>query len=84
MHETRAMFYWGIGWNIQSPPVVYVQDKGGTSSASLVVVDCNDRLYGHDSKYLAEVDKMADTLLEEILNQLKLLDRPEVNCTNYM
>ena len=50
----------------------------------LFLVDCNDTLYGHDRKYLAEVDKMADTLLEEILNQLKLLDKPEVEGTDHM
>ena len=49
----------------------------------LFSVDCNDTLYGHDRKYLAEVDKMADTLLEEILNQLKLLDKPEVEETDH-
>ena len=42
----------------------------------LFSVDCNDSLYGHDRKYLTEDDKMADTLLEENLNQLKLLDKP--------
>ena len=42
----------------------------------LFSVDCNDSLYGHDRKYLTEIDKMADTLLEENLNQLKLLDKP--------
>ena len=49
----------------------------------MFAVDCNDRLYGHDRKYLAEVNKMADTLLDEVLNQLQLLDKPEVKWTNY-
>ncbi|XP_069124492.1 VPS35 endosomal protein-sorting factor-like [Argopecten irradians] len=40
-------------------------------------VDANDAMYGSDPKYLAEVNSMCSTLLEEILNHLKTLATPE-------
>ncbi|XP_075221178.1 VPS35 endosomal protein-sorting factor-like isoform X2 [Lycorma delicatula] len=37
-------------------------------------VDSNDVFYGSDPKFIAEINKMCSTLVEEILNHLKYLD----------
>ena len=35
-------------------------------------------MYGYDSKFLAEVSRVANTLLEEILSYLKTIEKAEV------
>ena len=41
-------------------------------------MDSNDVLYGYDPKFLAEVDSMFNTILDEILGQLKVLEQTQV------
>lgn len=41
-------------------------------------VDSNDTLYGGDSKFLAEINKLSETLVSQILDHLKTLGKEEV------
>ena len=43
-----------------------------------IAVDSNDTLYGYDPKFLGELKQISGTLITEILNHLKTLDKPEV------
>uniref|UniRef100_A0A4W3ISZ2 VPS35 endosomal protein-sorting factor-like n=1 Tax=Callorhinchus milii TaxID=7868 RepID=A0A4W3ISZ2_CALMI len=40
-------------------------------------VDSNDNLYGSDPKFLAEINKLSDTLIGQILDHLKTLGKDE-------
>lgn len=40
-------------------------------------VDSNDTLYGGDSKFLAEINKLSETLVSQILDHLKTLGKEE-------
>lgn len=42
-------------------------------------MDSNDSLYGSDPKYIAEVESICSTLIEEILAHLKTLSSVEVS-----
>ena len=42
-------------------------------------MDSNDALYGNDPKFLAEVNKVCEMLVEQILGHLSVLDKPEVS-----
>lgn len=44
-----------------------------------VSVDSNDALYGGDPKFIAEVNSISSTLLDEILSHLKMLSAPNVS-----
>ncbi|KAM9424671.1 VPS35 endosomal protein-sorting factor-like isoform 1-T1 [Pholidichthys leucotaenia] len=44
---------------------------------SIPKVDSNETLYGGDPKFLSEVNKLCETLIEQILDQLKALGRDE-------
>ena len=37
----------------------------------IILVDSNDKLYGADKKFIAEAVKIVDTILKEILEELK-------------
>lgn len=41
-------------------------------------VDSNDTLYGGDSKFLAEINKLSETVVSQILDHLKTLGKEEV------
>lgn len=41
-------------------------------------VDSNDTLYGGDSKFLAEINKLCETVIAQILDHLKTLGKEEV------
>ena len=43
-------------------------------SLLLSLVDSNDKLYGSDKKFIGEIIKIIDTLTNEVLEELKLLD----------
>ncbi|KAK6187960.1 hypothetical protein SNE40_005876 [Patella caerulea] len=66
--------------------IVYIKVLSLLSAASqesyiyhIDKVDSNDKMYGHDKKYLNELKGMADTLVNEILNHLKTLSSPETS-----
>ena len=40
---------------------------------NIFLVDSNDKLYGADKKFIAETIKIVDTILKEILEELKEL-----------
>lgn len=42
-------------------------------SSSRLTVESNDTLYGHDVKFLREIEKISSTIVEEILSYLKSL-----------
>lgn len=44
-----------------------------------VLVDSNDVLYGSDPKFLAEINKMCTLIIDEILNQLKVLGAADLH-----
>ncbi|XP_061404857.1 LOW QUALITY PROTEIN: VPS35 endosomal protein-sorting factor-like [Lethenteron reissneri] len=44
---------------------------------SISKVDSNDSLYGSDPKFLGEVDRLCETILGQVLDQLKLLGKQE-------
>lgn len=44
----------------------------------LSAVDSNDALYGGDSKFLTEVNKLCETVIAQILDHLKTLGKEEV------
>lgn len=44
-------------------------------------VDSNDSLYGGDSKFLAENNKLCETVMAQILEHLKILAKDEVGAT---
>ena len=39
----------------------------------IFLVDSNDKLYGADKKFIAEAVKIVDTILKEILEELKVV-----------
>ncbi len=41
-------------------------------------------MYGHDPKFLHEVNKVCSTLLDQVLSHMKTLDKPEVRETNVL
>jgi len=41
--------------------------------STIFLVESNDTLYGHDAKFLGEVEKLSVTVVDEILNHLKTL-----------
>lgn len=41
-------------------------------------VDSNDALYGGDAKFLAEINKLSETVVSQILDHLKTLGKEEV------
>lgn len=45
---------------------------------SVQPVDSNDSLYGGDSKFLAENNKLCETVMAQILEHLKTLAKEEV------
>lgn len=48
------------------------------SLSSHVPVDSNETLYGGDTKFLSELNKLCETLIGQILDHLKTLGRDEV------
>ena len=44
----------------------------------VVTVESNDTLYGYDAKFIAEVDSMLTTVIDEITSQLKELEQAQV------
>ena len=45
-------------------------------------MESNDTLYGYDAKFIAEVDSMLTTVIDEITSQLKELEQAQVStCT---
>ena len=43
----------------------------------VIVVDSNDSLYGSDKKFIAEISKIADTIINLLLEHLKQLSTTE-------
>lgn len=43
-----------------------------------VAVDSNETLYGGDPKFIAEINKLCETLIGQVLDHLKGLGRDEV------
>lgn len=43
-----------------------------------VAVDSNETLYGGDPKFIAEINKLCETLIIQVLDHLKGLGRDEV------
>lgn len=41
-------------------------------------VDSNETLYGGDPKFVAEINKLCETLIGQVLDHLKTLGRDEV------
>jgi len=46
-------------------------------TAIVIVVDSNDSLYGSDKKFIAEISKIADTIINLLLEHLKELSTTE-------
>lgn len=57
----------------------------GLSNVSLLwfvsLVDSNDSLYGGDSKFLAENNKLCETVMAQILEHLRALAKEEVSAS---
>ncbi|XP_067859293.1 VPS35 endosomal protein-sorting factor-like isoform X2 [Heptranchias perlo] len=47
-------------------------------------VDSNDNLYGSDPKFLAEINKLSETLIGQILDHLKTLGKDEVKTLEHI
>jgi len=47
-------------------------------------VDSNDRLYGCDKKFLAEINRIVSTLMEAVFEHLKSLTSNEVGVTRFV
>ena len=45
----------------------------------VVTVESNDTLYGYDAKFIAEVNSMLTTVIDEITSQLKELEQTQVS-----
>lgn len=80
--------FWYTSSTVKSnPEPIAFSGSLNKSHIDIFPVDSNDKLYGADKKFIAEAVKIVDTLLKEILEELKEVGekvKQNLLCFNYL